>query len=78
MESRAETIPAVMKSRMSSTLLMAYSLVQSVMFRAFSSSPRLMALKFRLLSETNFVEKGGIPLTTFSYDTDLVPAFALA
>jgi hypothetical protein len=24
------------------------------------------------------VEKGGIPLTTFAYDTDLVPAFALA
>jgi hypothetical protein len=53
--SMAETILAVMKSRMSSTSLKEYTQVQSVRLRAASSSPRVIALKFRLLSETSFL-----------------------
>jgi hypothetical protein len=44
-----------MYSRMSSTPLMAYTLVQSVMLRAPSSSSRVIALKFCLFKETSFV-----------------------
>jgi hypothetical protein len=45
---RAKIIPDVMKSRMSSTSLMAYTLVQLVLLRAHSSSYLVIALKFRL------------------------------
>jgi hypothetical protein len=44
-----------MKSRMSSTSLMAYTLVQSVLVRAPSSSSHVIALKFCLFKETSFL-----------------------
>jgi hypothetical protein len=40
---------------MLSTSLMAFTRVQLVRFRAPSSSPRVIALKFCLLSDTSFV-----------------------
>jgi hypothetical protein len=59
--SRAETIPAIMKMRMSSTSLMAYTSDQSVSFNVPSSSSRVIALKFHLLSETNLIVPGQRP-----------------
>jgi hypothetical protein len=61
---RAEIIPAVMYSRMSSTSLMEYTLVQSVMLRAPSSSSRVIALKFCLFNETSFVPGLWLPALT--------------